>query len=157
LGVGVKNKQIRVVALCVFLHTTPDNQKRIFVGEGHDPHTKTTFYRPLGGAIEFGERGEFAIKREIREEVGAEIYGVRYLGLLENIYRFNGRRGHEISLIYDATFADKKVYELPGLKTAERPKEGKGEFRAMWYNLDAFRSRNQRLYPSGLFELLLKR
>ena len=44
------------------------------------------YYRPIGGTIEFGERGEEAVRREFREEIAAELTEVRYLGTLENIY-----------------------------------------------------------------------
>jgi hypothetical protein len=44
----MKNK-IRPIAICVFRH-----KDRILVAEGYDPVKKQTFYRPLGGVIEFG-------------------------------------------------------------------------------------------------------
>ncbi len=60
--------QIRPLALCLFR-----NSGRILVFEGYDPLKQQTFYRPLGGGIEFGERAEDAVRREIREEIRAEI------------------------------------------------------------------------------------
>ena len=46
----MKKNRIRPLAICVFL-----NNNRILVAEGYDPIKQQTFYRPLGGGIEFGE------------------------------------------------------------------------------------------------------
>ena len=88
--------KIRSLAICVFR-----NHDRILVAEGYDPVKKQTFYRPLGGGIEFGEYSEQTIHRELREEIGAEVCDLKYLGALENVYVFNGRPGHEIVQVYD--------------------------------------------------------
>ena len=46
---------------------------RILVGHTYDTVKQDHYCRPLGGGIEFGERGAGAIMREIWEELGAEI------------------------------------------------------------------------------------
>lgn len=83
----------------------------ILVFKGHDPSTGETFYRPLGGGIEFGEPVVEALRREIREELHVELGDVRYLGTLENLFVYDGRQGHEIVLVYEAMFADKSDYD----------------------------------------------
>ncbi len=56
---------------------------------------------PLGGAIEFGEHGDETVKREFREEIGADLSEVRYLGHAgEYLYAW-GRTGTQIVLVYD--------------------------------------------------------
>ena len=80
--------QIRPLAICVFR-----NKDRILVFEGYDPIKKQSFYRPLGGGIEFGEYGEEAVRREIMEELHTEIEDLSYLGMLENVFVFNGTPG----------------------------------------------------------------
>ena len=79
-------KRIRPLALGIFRH-----DGRLLVFEGHDPVKDETFYRPLGGGIEFGETGAQAMAREMREEIGAEVTNVRYLGLCENIFTYARR------------------------------------------------------------------
>ena len=97
--------QIRPLAICIFR-----NGNRILVGEGYDPIKRETFYRPLGGGIEFGERAEETIRREGREEIGAEVVSLQYLFTLENIFTFNGEPGHEIVMIYDGRLVNEALY-----------------------------------------------
>lgn len=138
--------QIRPIALCVFL-----NNNRILVFEGHDPVKGETFYRPLGGGIEFGERSEDAVRRELKEELNVDITDLKYLGILENIFTFNSGSYHEVVLVFDGTLIEPGLYEqalIPG-------KEANGDdIRAMWKSLDEFEPGNLILYPDGLLNLL---
>lgn len=142
-------ERIRPLAICVF--TQGD---RILVAEGYDPVKRETFYRPLGGAIEFGERGSDTLTRELREELGAEVIDLRYLGTLENIFVFNGRPGHEIVLVYDGAFTDRALYQRRELKGREH--DG-STFRAMWKARDEFRPGTAPVYPDGLLALIKDR
>src|SRR5512140_1651840 len=96
--------RIRPLAICLFR-----NAGRILVFEGFDPVKQQTFYRPLGGGIEFGERAEAAVRREILEEIRAGTASLEYLFTLENIFTFNGEPGHEIVLVFDGRLADEKL------------------------------------------------
>lgn len=69
--------QIRPIALCVFHHNN-----RILVFEGYDKAKDEIFYRPLGGGIEFGEMGEYAVRRELKEEINVDIDDMKFLGML---------------------------------------------------------------------------
>ena len=97
--------KIRTIVLGIFLH-----EGRLLVFRGDDPSRDIVFYRPLGGGIEFGEYGHQALVREMREELGAEVTDIRYLGMIENIFDHQGKRGHEIVLLYAARFADPALY-----------------------------------------------
>ncbi len=140
--------RIRPIALCLFRH-----QGRILVGNGFDAVNGIPYCRPLGGGIEFGERGQEAIVREIREELGAEIEQVEQLGLLENLFTCDGRPGHEIVLLFDATFTDRSLYDRPVLHGYE---EGAAQetFTAEWKTLDELEAGPTRLVPEGLLEFL---
>ncbi len=139
---------IRPIAVCVIWRGDS-----IFVSEGRDRVKNQTFYRPLGGAIEFGELGADAITREIREELGAELTRVKFLGALENIFTLEGVAGHEIVLVFEGRFADDALYgidETTGF-------EGVGaSFKALWKPLSDFEDGAAPLYPEGLLELLSK-
>jgi ADP-ribose pyrophosphatase YjhB (NUDIX family) len=92
---------IRLRAICVFRRGDD-----ILVAFALDPRNGGRYARTLGGAVEFGETSEEALRREIREELGAEIANPRLLGVLENIFTIEGRERHEIVFVYDAEFAD---------------------------------------------------
>lgn len=143
---GMKSGTIRPLAICVFR-----NGDRILVAEGTDEIKGETFYRPLGGAIEFGEYARDTLARELREEIGAEITGLRYLGALENVFTYMGEKGHEIVLVYDGTFVDRSFYQRERIDGNE---DGLGSFVAMWKPLTFFTSGEAPVYPDGLIDLL---
>lgn len=138
---------IRPIAICIIRRGA-----EIFVAEGNDPSTGQLFYRPLGGAIEFGERSGDAIKRELLEEVGAEIVGLRYLDVIENIFTYDGQTGHEIVLVYEGQFNDPAMYDKEWVQAQEddgRP------FKAVWKGLVEFgEDKDRPLYPAGLMEII---
>jgi ADP-ribose pyrophosphatase YjhB (NUDIX family) len=138
---------IRPLAICVFRRGD-----RILVSEAHDPVKGLTFCRPLGGGIEFGETGAQAVEREIREEIGAAVTNLRYLGTLENIFTYLGEPGHEIVLVYDGELVDRSLYERDFLEGVE----GEEPFRAGWRELDSF-GPDLPLFPDGLVALLRER
>jgi len=138
--------QIRPIAISVF-----HNSNRILVFEGHDPVKGETFYRPLGGGIEFGESSEATVRRELKEEINVEVGDLRFLGVLENIFMFNGNSYHEIVMVFDGALIDSGLYtqaEIHG-------KEANGDdIRALWKSLDEFESGRAILYPNDLLNLL---
>ena len=157
----MKPNHIRAIAICLFRH---GNQ--LLVAEGYDEVKRQTFYRPLGGTIEFGEYSHQTILREIREELGAEVDHVTYLFTLENVFTHNGQPGHEIIMIYDGAFTDETLYRRERLEASE---DNGQPFVARWMTLDAFarvardaraageasgQSGDPPLYPTGLLERL---
>lgn len=139
--------RIRPLAICVFRHNDC-----ILVAEGYDPVKKQTFYRPLGGGIEFGEYSAQTLHRELLEEIGAEIADLKYLGTLENVYVFNGTPGHEIIQIYDGALKDPGLYEKTEI--IGREVDIDDFFRAVWKPIDEFGEGKSILYPTGLLALL---
>jgi len=139
------NEQIRPLALGIVWR---DGSLLVF--EGYDHIKNEAFYRPLGGGIEFGERSQDALRREFREELGVELIDVRYLATLENIFTCNDQRGHEIVLLYEATLADRLLYERETFEVHEE----KELLTAYWIPLHKFRTDDPPLHPDGLFELL---
>ena len=80
-----KPGEIRVLALGMII-----DGDRIFISEGYDPVKQQTFYRAMGGGVDFGETSRDALQREFQEEIQAELTNIRYLGCLENLFVFNG-------------------------------------------------------------------
>lgn len=123
----------------------------IFVLEGQDTHKDETFYRPLGGTIEFGELARQTVVRELQEEIGAEVTNLRFLGTLENLFTYEGETGHEIVVIFEGDFLDRSLY---GEVAIEGQEDGGFAFTAVWKPLTLFRQGKAPLYPDGLLELL---
>jgi 8-oxo-dGTP pyrophosphatase MutT (NUDIX family) len=148
----MKPGKVRPIALCVFR-----NNGRILVQEGFDHEDKQVFYRPLGGTIEFGEPSQDTIVRELREELGAEVRQVRYLGTLENIFFHEGQKGHEIIMVYDGQFTDPVLYQLTEITGIE---DDSHPLKARWITLSDYDPKmalpSPPLYPTGLYELLEK-
>jgi 8-oxo-dGTP pyrophosphatase MutT (NUDIX family) len=140
-----KPGEIRVLALGLV-----KDGDRIFISEGYDPVKQQTFYRAMGGGVEFGETSLEALKREFQEEIQAELTNIRYLGCLENIFTFNGKDGHEIIQLYECAFVDPKFYEIDKLVFAE----GERKKHAVWVDINRFKSGELRLVPEQFFEFL---
>lgn len=138
--------QIRAIAICIFR-----NGDKILVFEGYDYPTNTTFYRPLGGGIEFGETSDETIRREMMEELKAEVANLKYLGTLENIFVHNETMGHEIVQVYDGRLVNSGMYEQAEMSGTEA--DG-SQFKVLWKRLDEFNPQTP-LYPDGLLEMLM--
>lgn len=138
-------QRIRALALCVFHH-----QGKILVNRFHDPVADKTFYRPIGGGIEFGETSREAIVREVQEELGLSMKDLRLLGTLESLFVYNGKPGHEIVQVYDARFEDTQVYEQ--LQIVGHESDG-APFTASWQDGSSFTDHSP-LVPVGLQALL---
>ena len=116
----------------------------ILVGESRDSVKDETFYGPVGGEIDFGERAAEAVARELREEPGVMLERAELRGVLENLFTFEATPGHEIIFVYD-------------VETAEALPEGRipiADEVAVWMPLDTCRHGGPPRYPDGLYELL---
>lgn len=139
--------RIRPISVCLFR-----SRNRILVSEGFDTVKQDYYYRPLGGGIEYGETGSQAILREIREELGVEIEKIHLLGVLENIFIYEGQLGHEIVFVFDADFADKSLYEVEEIDGYEQ--EADVKFQTKWLSFDEIKNGSARLVPENLIKML---
>lgn len=141
-----KAGEIRVIALGLI-----QDGDRIFVSEGYDPVKQETFYRALGGGVDFGETSRTALKREFQEEIQADLTNINYLGCIENLFTFNGRQGHEIIQLYKCDFVDSKFYQLESLVFSESQTH---KHKALWIDISRFKSGELRLVPEVFFDYL---
>ncbi len=142
--------QIRVLVLGIIRDRDASGEDRIFISEGYDPTKQQTFYRVMGGGVDFGETSLEALKREFQEEIQAELTNIRYLCCLENIFTYNGNPGHEIIQLYECDFANPEFYKLQKLVFAE----GERQKTALWIEISRFQSGELRLVPDNFLDYL---
>ena len=140
-----KSGEIRVLALGLIR-----DGDRIFMSEGYDPVKQDTFYRALGGGVDFGETSLEALQREFQEEIQAELTNIRYLCCIENLFTFNGKPGHEIIQLYQCDFVDPKLYQIERTIFAE----GDRQKAALWVEINRFKSGELRLVPEVFLDYL---
>jgi 8-oxo-dGTP pyrophosphatase MutT (NUDIX family) len=140
-----KPGEIRVLALGLI-----KKGDRTFISEGYDPVKQQTFYRAMGGGVDFGETSFEALQREFQEEIQAELTNIHYLGCIENLFTFNGKQGHEILQVYECDFVDPKFYQLENLVFAE----GERQKTALWVEISRFKSGELKLVPEQFLEYL---
>jgi ADP-ribose pyrophosphatase YjhB (NUDIX family) len=133
--------RIRVLALAVVRRGD-----ELLVHGGEDEVKGERFHRLPGGEIELGERGEEAVRRELREEIGVELAGVRYLGTVENVFTYRGEPGHEVALLFEARLAEETLYERERFPIVE---PGAEATEMSW----ADAAGGLPLYPTGAVEL----
>lgn len=119
----------------------------VLVSGATDTVKREAFYRAIGGGIEFGETAEVALKREFEEELGVALESVQLLGVLENIFEYEGLAGHEIVHVFavrskeiDAIPIDAKLHVLD---------EGSPVGWELISNID------RPLYPTGALQMVL--
>lgn len=108
-----------------------NSQGKILVSPGFDKIKQETFYRLLGGGIDFSETSEVALNREFQEELNTEITNCQLLGVKENIFSYEGEDGHEICFIHTADFVDVSMYQQSEFKILDSKDEG----RVIWLDL----------------------
>ena len=118
----------------------------LLVSEHADP-AGAPFHRPLGGHVEFGEYALDTVNREFQEEIGQSLAGVRLLGVLENIFQWDGATQHEIVFMFAAAFADQSAYEIQ----EQRILDIADGTRVIWRAPGAD---SPPLYPTGTADLL---
>ncbi len=146
--------RIRPLALALVLW-----RDHVLLAEGYDEVKGETFYRALGGEIEFGETAAEAAVRELREETGRAIEVHALLGVIENRFTYRGAPGHEVCFELLCEFAPGP--SAPGADNAAPANldavicdEGGHAFTARWLPLAEVLAGTHRVYPEGTPERL---
>lgn len=119
---------------------------KVLAMQGVDTAKNEHFYRLPGGGIEFGEKAEEALKREMKEELGLDVIIQKQLGVVENLFEFNQKKGHEIVFVFEATLSEDDLK--------------KDKFSCVEEQLDGLTCEfveimpDNRIYPNGVVELL---
>jgi len=132
-------RAIKVKAMGLFV--SPDGR---FLASSHRDSVKGQAYlRLLGGGVAFGERSDAALRREMLEEIEAEITDVTLLEVVENSFTYEGRPGHEIVFVYGAAFSDPAFYTREQIPVVESD----SRHMASWTPCDAVLDGRALLYP----------
>ncbi|QTA37912.1 NUDIX domain-containing protein [Thermosipho ferrireducens] len=120
----------------------------ILVVEEKDEIKGKYYYLP-GGGIEFLEKSDDAIYREIREELECEIHNIKYKVTIENLFEINGIKCHEMCRIYELKVSE-EMYQKEEINiTADIfPNIAK------WVNIKEFKEKKKVLYPEKLIDML---
>ena len=81
---------------------------------GHDPDGERVFHRLIGGSVELGERSQDAVVREVAEELRATLVDTELLGVVENVFTYDGELGHEVVFVYAGRLAEGDVVPPEG-------------------------------------------
>ena len=138
-----KFKEIRPIVLGIV-----KKENKILVSEGYDKVKNEVFYRSIGGGIEFLEDSKEALKREFKEELNIDISVEEFLGIAENIFVFNGRKGHELILFYNVNIKDEDYKEKYHII------DDNCETDAMWIDINKFKNKELKIYPEQIFKYL---
>jgi ADP-ribose pyrophosphatase YjhB (NUDIX family) len=137
----------RVKTMCLFIH-----RGKTLATKGYDEKKNETFYRLIGGSINFGEKTEDGIRREVNEELGCEIENLELLKVIENIFTYNGNQGHDIVFLYKGELSNKTLYDQEKIHIVEPY----AEFEAEWILIDDVLAGKTILYPALDYSKILK-
>ena len=124
---------------------------RLLVQEYHTGDE--TYYRPLGGSIELGEKSAHTVIREFKEELHTEVEITNYLGCLENIFHLDEEIGHEIIQLYSLRLLDTSLYNMEILNIQDEQTMSY----AKWVPITAFIQKEKVLYPDGISKYIQKK
>lgn len=130
---------IIIKVMCVL-----ERDGKILVGPGYDDVKNERFYRLPGGSMEFGETSEEAIRREMKEELRCELNDLAKVGVEENIFEYNGSRGHQIVFLFRAEVSNKEIYKQEKVHIVEPY----GEYDMVWISIADVLNKSKILYPS---------
>ncbi len=111
-----------------------------------------SFYRLIGGSVEFDEVAEDAVRREVREELGTEIEDLKRVDTIENRFTYAGERGHEIIFLFTGIPARKEW----DVNVSFHIVEDTYEFDAVWVPIDTLLGGTTPLYPHAEYRKYLQ-
>ena len=142
----MKEKEIKIKAMCIF-----HKGGKILISKHFDKVINKYFYRVLGGGINFSETSEAGVRREIQEELLSDVENLKLIDVIENIFIFEGNKGHEISFLYKGDLVRKELY----LQNPIHIIEDTYEFDAEWVAINDILTGEIPLYPAFNYKTLL--
>ncbi|WBW99813.1 NUDIX domain-containing protein [Oceanirhabdus sp. W0125-5] len=123
--------------------------EEILVIEEKDTSRGLEYYRLFGGGIQFQEKAVDALRREYKEEVGAELISEKFLGVIENSFEINGIEAHEILMLYEVELPKYYYKNEKFITDCDL-----GHSDAMWVNRNEFIKGNKVMLPTQIVKYL---
>ncbi len=136
-------RKIKVKAVCLLIQGN-----MVLVADGASMKSDirkivpSSFYRVIGGSVNFNEKAQDAVRREVREEVGTEIQNLEFLTITENIFIYAGEPEHEVIFLYKGKLSS--VFDTN--KTIHVFDDGY-EFDMIWVSIPEILEGGKPLYP----------
>lgn len=143
-----REEKIRIKAMCLF-----HKDGKVLVSKGFDKVKNENFYRVLGGSVIFFETGEAGVRREIQEELISEIENLKLIDVIENLFTYEGNKGHEIVFLYAGNLTRKELYTQNPIHIVEDTYE----FDAEWISTNDILDGKIPLYPALDYNTLFKK
>lgn len=141
----MNRSDIRVKAYAVF-----ERGRDILVNEVREADGTLIGFRIPGGHVEFGEKAFNTVQRELIEEFGAEAENFQPLPMMESVYVYRGKPGHEVIFLWKAEFKDKSFYER---ETIQAHEDNGTPFTLFWLDRDKCPEGTE-IFPTGVVDLL---
>lgn len=126
----------------------------IIQDEGHillcQSHLFPTFWFLPGGRVDLMEPSPETVRREVAEELGAEIELGPLQYVVESFFHLEGRDFHEIGFYYQAAFRDRALYDKG--RTWQNVVDGPYQIDLRWFRLEELEQIDLR--PAQLAEAL---
>lgn len=126
------------ISVVFFCHDGQGNF--LFSKRGKNCRDENGRWDPGGGGLEFGARVEDVLKKEIKEEYGADIQEYEFLGYRDILRKFQGQKTHWLALDFKVRLDRAQV------KNGEPHKFDE----IAWFTLDALPSPVHSQLPSAL-------
>ena len=120
----------------------------LLVARDEKPGEDKPFYYPVGGAVEFGEYSEDALRREFEEELGVSLTNVTYRETYEGLFTFDGNPAHELWRVYEAEIVEAWPYEQDEFSGYEA--EFDEEIECFWKRPAEFSEGKETFYPEQI-------
>lgn len=141
-----KHGEIELKVMCLIRH-----DGSILVSKGYDNAKKETFCRFLGGSLEFGETTEQGVRREIKEELGSDITDLQLVDVIQNVFKYEEEKRHQIVFLYKGGLLDESLYEKKAIHVVDAT-----EFDAEWIPIEKILSGEIVLYPEHDYSDILR-
>ncbi|MCT9820112.1 tetratricopeptide repeat protein [Microbacterium sp. W1N] len=107
-----------------------------------------SFLRAPGGGLEFGETTAAGMRRELDEELAADVQEARLLAVTENIFTLGPKHGHEIVHVFAV-----RSTRLEALPRGSRLPVLDSDTTVGWYRIDDLAGGDPPFYPDGILDL----